>query len=357
MLRRNLALRFGRATARIDELAADNAYLPAGAGWQNQWSPPPIDASDFENVPVIRSTSSVSPKCSAVPAPVSPRVSVMCKQSWFGSSSGMTMVSGAQTPLYENYFAGGFSTLRGFRFRGASPRVGSVTVGGEFRMLGATTDEEYERWILGDPALERRARLVGEVDELAELDAYEIGQRTSAFGSGGMRSKVAAAEMASAAGIPVVICDGTAPGTLRAAAGGEPVGTSFKPHPDRTPSFKLWLRYAKPSRGRLLIDAGEHPELQERHAHYFLNLAGRAEPGLASKRQAEWVDRLEPEFPNVQAVLDWALEWGEIELAVRYGRPLPALGEAVQAGIGEALRTSVDLAVDAVDVSIEELER
>jgi uncharacterized alkaline shock family protein YloU len=47
----------------------------------------------------------------------------------------------------------------------------------------------------------------------------------------------------------------------------------------------------------------------------------------------------------------------EIELAVRYGSPLPALGEAVQAGIGEALRTSVDLAVDAVDISIEELER
>ena len=47
----------------------------------------------------------------------------------------------------------------------------------------------------------------------------------------------------------------------------------------------------------------------------------------------------------------------EIELAVRYGSPLPALGEAVQAGIAEALRTSVDVAVDAVDVSIEELER
>ena len=30
----------------------------------------------------------------------------------------------------------------------------------------------------------------------------EIGDRTSAFGSGGMRSKVAAAEMASEAGIP-----------------------------------------------------------------------------------------------------------------------------------------------------------
>ena len=29
-------------------------------------------------------------------------------------------------------------------------------VRGEFRVIGATTDDEYERWILGDPALERR---------------------------------------------------------------------------------------------------------------------------------------------------------------------------------------------------------
>ena len=30
-------------------------------------------------------------------------------------------VSGTDTPLFENYFAGGFTTLRGFHFRGASP--------------------------------------------------------------------------------------------------------------------------------------------------------------------------------------------------------------------------------------------
>ena len=41
------------------------------------------------------------------------------------------------------------------------------------------------------------------------LVGYEIGDRTSPFGSGGMRSKVAAAEMATAAGIEVVVCDGT----------------------------------------------------------------------------------------------------------------------------------------------------
>ncbi|MHB8974389.1 MAG: BamA/OMP85 family outer membrane protein [Pirellulaceae bacterium] len=45
--------------------------------------------------------------------------------------------SGEDTPLFENYFAGGFSTLRGFAFRGASPVVDTVTVGGRFRMLGS----------------------------------------------------------------------------------------------------------------------------------------------------------------------------------------------------------------------------
>jgi outer membrane protein insertion porin family len=46
--------------------------------------------------------------------------------------------SGSQTPIFENYFAGGFSTLRGFDFRGASPiGAGGVTVGGQFRFLGS----------------------------------------------------------------------------------------------------------------------------------------------------------------------------------------------------------------------------
>ncbi len=45
--------------------------------------------------------------------------------------------SGSDTPLYEHFFAGGYSTIRGFRFRGASPKVGDVTVGGEFSLLGS----------------------------------------------------------------------------------------------------------------------------------------------------------------------------------------------------------------------------
>jgi glutamate 5-kinase len=130
------------------------------------------------------------------------------------------------------------------------------------RLLVLLTDTEGLH--TADPRSAPDAELIGEVDDFAELRAYEIGQRTSAFGSGGMRSKVAAAEMASAAGIPVVICDGTRAGTLAEAAGGDAVGTRFAAHPERTPSFKLWLRYAKPSRGRIVVDAGAARVLRER---------------------------------------------------------------------------------------------
>ena len=115
-----------------------------------------------------------------------------------------------------------------------------------------------------DPGRHPDARLVERVDDFAELDCYEIGDRTSPYGSGGMRSKVAAAGMASAAGIPAAICAGTQPETLLAAARGEAVGTRFAPHPERTPSFKLWLRYAKPARGRVEVDGGAARVLRER---------------------------------------------------------------------------------------------
>jgi len=51
--------------------------------------------------------------------------------------------TGENTPIYERYYAGGFSTLRGFQFRGASPaKVGPTTgeaifVGGDFMMLAS----------------------------------------------------------------------------------------------------------------------------------------------------------------------------------------------------------------------------
>lgn len=46
--------------------------------------------------------------------------------------------SGKETPVFERFYAGGFSTMRGFEYRGASPSESGVRVGGDFMFLGST---------------------------------------------------------------------------------------------------------------------------------------------------------------------------------------------------------------------------
>src|SRR5215216_2316871 len=84
---------------------------------------------------------------------------------------------------------------------------GQVAILLEARLLVLLTDTPG--LYTADPRTRPDAELIEEVSDFAELERYEIGDRTSAFGLGGMRSKVRAAEMASASGIAVVVCDGT----------------------------------------------------------------------------------------------------------------------------------------------------
>lgn len=85
------------------------------------------------------------------------------------SVRGQLGFSGSDTPIYDHFFAGGFSTLRGFDFRGASPRVGNVVVGGEFLALGSveylfplTADEMLRGVVFSD---------FGTVEEDVRFDA------------------------------------------------------------------------------------------------------------------------------------------------------------------------------------------
>ena len=78
----------------------------------------------------------------------------------------------------------------------------------------------------------------------------------TALGRGGMQSKVLAAQLAAAAGIPTVIAAGRGDDVLGPIVAGERRGTRFPSGESRDSAFKLWLRYCKPSAGRLLVDDG-----------------------------------------------------------------------------------------------------
>jgi outer membrane protein assembly complex protein YaeT len=50
---------------------------------------------------------------------------------------GQTGWAGTTTPVYERFFAGGFTTIRGFQFRGVGPDINGFKVGGDFLLLNS----------------------------------------------------------------------------------------------------------------------------------------------------------------------------------------------------------------------------
>jgi glutamate 5-kinase len=96
-------------------------------------------------------------------------------------------------------------------------------------------------------------RRITEVHSAADLDGIEVGSRGSAVGTGGMVTKIAAAEIATASGIPVVL---TSTAQAAEALAGQPVGTWFTPTGRRGSTRMLWLAHAAVARGRLVLDDG-----------------------------------------------------------------------------------------------------
>ncbi|MBW0106401.1 glutamate 5-kinase, partial [Pseudonocardia sp. KRD291] len=130
-------------------------------------------------------------------------------------------------------------------------------VGADALVLLSDVDGLYD----GDP---RRpdARLVAEVADPADLSAVSVarpgsGPGGSGLGTGGMATKITAASMASAAGIPVLLAAAEeAAAALDAGPEGPKVGTAFGSSGRRMSARRFWLRHAADVRGALDIDEG-----------------------------------------------------------------------------------------------------
>ncbi|THA27830.1 glutamate 5-kinase [Streptomyces sp. RKND-216] len=105
----------------------------------------------------------------------------------------------------------------------------------------------------GDPATPGTHR-IAEVTGPAQLAGVEIGSAGGAgVGTGGMVTKVEAARIAAAAGVPVVL---TSASRAADALAGRESGTYFHPTGRRTAGRLLWLAHASTPRGALVLDDG-----------------------------------------------------------------------------------------------------
>lgn len=129
-------------------------------------------------------------------------------------------------------------------------------VGADGLVLLTDVDALYD----GPPSEAGSARVpyVGSPETLAGV---RIGGTGSAVGSGGMVTKVEAAGIAGAAGVPTVL---TRLGDAKRALFGHDVGTAFAPAAATKASRKRWLAHATTARGQLVLDDGAVAAVTER---------------------------------------------------------------------------------------------
>ena len=101
--------------------------------------------------------------------------------------------------------------------------VVAVTVGAELLILLSDIDGLYTT----DPRSCADSQLIPVVEELTEGIMELGGGRGSALGTGGMATKLHAAQIATQAGIDMVIANGRTPENLYDIVAGKPVGTRF----------------------------------------------------------------------------------------------------------------------------------
>lgn len=125
-----------------------------------------------------------------------------------------------------------------------------------------------------DPRKFPDAPIVDEVERITADLERAAGGRGSDLSTGGMASKLAAAWVATFSGVAVVVAggdDGSASGAagaggstpggaaesvIPAAVAGQKIGTYFHPHPTRASARRLWIAFAQPPKGTIVVDHG-----------------------------------------------------------------------------------------------------
>ena len=114
-----------------------------------------------------------------------------------------------------------------------------------------------------NPSVFTDAKFINLVENLDDSIRAAAGAEGSKFGTGGMRTKITAAQMATKNGTHLIIANGADPRNIVRAAQGCEVGTLFLAGKNRINSRKYWLAYSAEDKGSVAIDAGAAKALKE----------------------------------------------------------------------------------------------
>ena len=133
-----------------------------------------------------------------------------------------------------------------------------------------------------DPNNDPDAKLLCTVPHIDRGITDMAGVSKSVLGTGGMKSKLRAARLATAAGESVIMANGAVPDILDRVFAAEPVGTLFLPHGDGVPSRERWLGYTARPRGSFHVDEGAKQAI-EKHGKSLLPIGVVTVEGVFGK--------------------------------------------------------------------------
>lgn len=113
-----------------------------------------------------------------------------------------------------------------------------------------------------DPTENPRAELIPFLEKISS-DTLDLAKgKTSFIGTGGMQTKILAAQEAAKSGIATWLVNGKSPDILsflyQPEQSATPIGTFFFPEHDKLKSRKAWIAYALRAKGKLIVDDGAY---------------------------------------------------------------------------------------------------
>ncbi|MCL6588623.1 MAG: glutamate 5-kinase [Firmicutes bacterium] len=107
-----------------------------------------------------------------------------------------------------------------------------------------------------NPKDDPKAKLIPLVSEITPDILAMAGGAGSSLGSGGMKTKLEAAQMATTAGVSMVIMNGNDPAQIQRIFAGVPIGTVFPSSQPAVNSRKRWIAFGPQVNGELVVDEG-----------------------------------------------------------------------------------------------------
>ena len=143
----------------------------------------------------------------------------------------------------------------------------AMAIGAEQLILLTDVDRLYSP----DPRKDESAQPNLDVHHPKELKTFEeLSNEGGNWGTGGIKTKLDSARIATASGITVHLADGRNPNVLKELLKGSRGGTVFHPHPKPLKNKKSWLVHALKPLGTIHLDNGASEAIQNKGASLLL---------------------------------------------------------------------------------------